>query len=845
MEQKKSSRFVSALFAVTTAFFVLPGILGCGLLPAQYGAATTADLTYATPCPEEVPVIQELETERIPDTVIFETPEPTATPEPPKEAEGVTVTEWMPKNRGTLLVNGTDGTLLQPDYIELHNFGETEADLSTLYLSNDSSNLYLARLPQVTLAPGEYCVVFCTGQGPAAEEGISVPIKLDANKGGELILTGCRGTVFFDEIYPETDGDICYVCENGAVTASRYPTPGYANTAEAYELINYGGEAVNGLCIYEAMAANRTESRVNRNYYDWVELKNMSSVPISLEGYCLTDKLSDPSRGILPSITLDSGETVMLYCSGDASLSTETVFHLGFSIDGWEETLFLLDASGVLTDSMRLFDTPYDGSLGRMDGACGVYRFDVPTPGKKNTNGMKRTVRTDVPQSDIPSGLYDTAVTVTLGGEGNIYYSTDGSIPTVKSKKYNEPVTVEKTTVLRAVALEEGKRVSEPLTLSLLIDENQTLPVVSVAMDPADYDGEEGIFTNPLEEWEKLAHVTLLIDGDVVERECGIRISGQASRERLHKSFRLVFRGRYGGQLKYDLFKDGVSISTFTELLLRGGTDSKYGVIREPFMASVAINEKSTTMIQSMRPAVMYVNGAYYGIQMIAEAYCDDFFGDYFNTDPDSVEIVKSTLKEKNGGDELYPLLQYMRKNDLSKQECYDHVASLLDLDSVIDWAIFEAYYGNDDISGNIRYVRYDGTGGKWRWVLYDVEFGMKSPASFELPLHEGQTGDMVSALLKNAGFRDAFLKRLAYHCEVTFNADRCLAIFTGLDAQVRSEIERDFARWKCDPAVYNSNYKQIYRLIADKDRPGQLKSSIQKELKLSDGEMRAYFGSN
>lgn len=469
--------------------------------------------------------------------------------------------------------------------------------------------------------------------------------------------------------------------------------------------------------------------------------------------------------------------------------------------------------------------------------------FDTPTPGKKNGTGTKRIVRTDMPVSDTASGQFTGSVTVSLAGNGAVYYTTDGSIPTQKSKRYEGPLSFEKTTVLRAVALEDGKRISYPLTVSLLIDEDQTLPVVSVAMDPKDYDGDEGIFTNPLEEWEKQAHVTLLIDGDTMERDCGIRISGQASRERLHKSFRLVFRSRYGGRLEYDLFKDGVSVDTFTELLLRGGTDSKYGVIREPFMASVALNDKATTMIQSMRPAVMYVNGAYYGIQMIAEAYCDDYFGDYFHTDPDSVEMVKGTLKEKNGGGELYPLLKYMRSHDLSNQEYFDYVAARLDLDSVIDWTIYEAYYGNDDISGNIRYVRYDGTDGKWRFVLYDVEFGMKSPASFELPLHEGQTGDMVSALLKNAGFRDAFLKRLAYHCEVTFARERCYGIYTALDEAVRYEIERDFKRWKCDPAVYLSNYKQICRLIGEKDRPGQLKSSIQKELKLTDSRMREYFG--
>lgn len=59
------------------------------------------------------------------------------------------------------------------------------------------------------------------------------------------------------------------------------------------------------------------------------------------------------------------------------------------------------------------------------------------------------------PKFSQPHGLYDVnSLTVTITGndaDAVIRYTTDGSEPTQKSTKYTAPLTIKKTTLLRAV----------------------------------------------------------------------------------------------------------------------------------------------------------------------------------------------------------------------------------------------------------------------------------------------------------------------------------------------------------------------------------------------------------
>lgn len=59
-----------------------------------------------------------------------------------------------------------------------------------------------------------------------------------------------------------------------------------------------------------------------------------------------------------------------------------------------------------------------------------------------------------------------TEVTITATTGASIYYTTDGTVPTNGSQKYNTPITLTETTTIRAIAIEDGHIMSDMVGMS-------------------------------------------------------------------------------------------------------------------------------------------------------------------------------------------------------------------------------------------------------------------------------------------------------------------------------------------------------------------------------------------
>ena len=99
------------------------------------------------------------------------------------------------------------------------------------------------------------------------------------------------------------------------------------------------------------------------------------------------------------------------------------------------------------------------------------------------------------PQFSLPHGLYkDGSITVAItsdDADAVITYTTDGSEPSVNSTRYSEPLTINKTTILRAVEV-KGDTVSSPISTASYIF---TQSVLSQPDWPNGYPKEWGKYT--------------------------------------------------------------------------------------------------------------------------------------------------------------------------------------------------------------------------------------------------------------------------------------------------------------------------------------------------------------
>lgn len=748
----------------------------------------------------------------------------------------VLITELMPANKSCLLDEDGDFS----DWIELCNVSGETCDLEGFYLSDDGDDLLKWQFPSVSLAPGERVVVFCSDKDRTGGE---LHANFSISSVGEtLYLTSPAGLPLWSFSYESALDDQAIVIADGVQSLCYTATPGYDNSPEGYEQFLSASDAHGALVINEAVLYNLDYYEQRHEYYDWVELKNCSDEPIMLSDYYLTDSLKDPCQFPLPEISLSPGELYIVFCSDDPSLTTRHCTHAPFAVSAEGEALYLFSSDGSLSDRMFIHHTPYGGSYGRLSEGSGFYYFNSPSPEKENSEGYRCIA--PLPETGVPQGVYNdiAELEVALLGEGQIYYTLDGSIPDRDSLLYTDPLVLDQTTIIRAISVVDGQVDSDCATFSYFINEGHTLPVVSLVCEPDDMFsvGKGGIYANPEVDREVDGSVAFFGDEGEFASDCAVTLHGASSRKMWQKkSFKLIFRSRYGGDLNYDIFQTG-EITSFHSILLRGGGISSMHIVRDELGSEVADAVCDSALALDTRYCVLYINGEYFGVYALREAYSAKYVADHTGSNEENVTIARAPVKFG----ELYDLFEYIIHHDMTDPDCYAYASERLDMESLANWMAMEAYFNNFDIAGNIRYVKGDVPDAKWRLALFDLDISMTSVyAGWEQVFHPGyQIGQVTNALRKSPQFRQTVLECAStlYHNGLTDSY--MLTVYDEIIAQLDPEMERDSLRWRNSLDLWDWNV-QVQRSRFCPERTSWWLESLADELAVSDEEMQAYFG--
>lgn len=684
----------------------------------------------------------------------------------------VYITEVIAHNRGTLA--DADGDL--SDWIEIANFGETAVDLSGWYLSDKEDVPDEWRIPTLTLAPGEYAVIFASGKNRADGE---LHTSFSLTDGDTVTLsTGSGATVRSVKVESAPDGASIAMQGDGSFAVSDFPTPGFENTAAGYAAFCETDTRSSPLVLWEVVV-------YEENSPDWVALKNVSEQSIDLSGYTLSDKFKEPRRDVLPAVTLAPGESYVFACEN-------------ISLSAQRDELYLFDSAGTLCDWALLRKIPIGGSYGRIDGENGYFYFTAPGRGAANGAGHRSVAA--APAADTAAGVYDDTetLTITLTGE-NVRYTLDGSCPTENSTAYTAPLTITETTILRAASFPAGELPSETVTWSYFLRENSSLPIVSLVTDPENLTGPRGIYTNHeqawSEKWEREANVAMYEDGGSFSIDCGIRMHGRTSRRVSDKkSFTLKFRGRYGGDLSYDVFGDGI-MTDFSSLLLRASVEDTYtSYMRDEFFARIAIDHTDVPA-QNYRYVSLFINGEYWGIYAIREHHSPEYFASHNGVDAETVDMQTG---EFEGQTAWHNLLEYARYNSLNTPEGWAYIQEHVDIPVMIDWLILECWSGDIDVYENVRfYASPEYENGKYYYGLADMDLSMMSLDTMSVGFNNFQLHGVIPVALRyNAEFRDMFLTRLGEMLRGPLSDENAQKTLDDLRAIVEPEVARDLARW-------------------------------------------------
>ncbi len=756
--------------------------------------------------------------------------------------EGLKISELMPANsEGYIEIGGG-----YSDWIELSNDSSKDIGLSGCWLSADPSNPFGWQIPDVTVKKGECLVILASGSESEEAGGLRADFKL-ASDSGTVSLVSPAGLVIDSAAYTSSQPGRSLIRKADGFEGTAYPTPGYPNGAAGLTAYQQSLAVTSPLIISEVMTANDTVLRqAFGKYYDWVEIKNAGEAPLRLSDYCLSDDYEISDMWRMPDITLAPGAYKVFLCSGDEKLSGERYAHTNFQLDYETETLFIFDKGGKAADKVLLCDIPPNSSAGRMDGQNGLFLFSKPTPGKKNTGGARAV--SSAPYSTAAAGEYNAAsLTIPLFSDGEIYYTTNGSAPDERSKKYTGPITITQSTVIRAVSYCAGSLKSDVKTLSYFLNEGNTLPIMSLSADPADlWSAKSGIYqpAKAFYNWEKDAHLEFFDPkGEGFSIDCGLSLFGGGTRVvSAKKSFQVRFRSVYGeDSLVYDLF-EGSDVNEFKSLVFRAGQDTRHTMIRDDIFPSFALEESPTLLAQNFRYCLLYINGKFFGIYTLKERLGDDYYAAHFNVPIESVEVLKGPIKRST---DLYALMQFASTHDMKDETNYAYIDSKIDLDSLIDWYIFEACSGNNDVTGNIRYIRSTEGDGKWRYALFDIEFSLRWPINdFQWVYGSGkQHAKLLRGLIKNPKFKDRFLSRFGYLLNNVFTEDKLHARIEELSGQLLGDMARERKKWHSGFKTYDEGLRRMYNVLHKYDYKGRIVKSVSKALSLSAEEKQKYFG--
>ena len=750
------------------------------------------------------------------------------------EQMNVVISEIITSNRSTVL--SAAGKLC--DWVELTNLGTAPADLSGAYLSDDPAERGKWRMDSLVLNPGESVVIPCVGQ--EAQDG-EADFALSSS-GCTLTLSGSAGNILSQTVCPRLDNDRAWALQDdGTYLQTDMPTPGLMNTLD--DALNYRASQLplGALAITEAMPTNdRYLIQSDGQYYDWVELTNISDQTMDLSAYYLSDNPDNLDAFQLPQKTLKPGEQIVILCSARNDLAGNYI-HAPFTLSAEECWVYVTDQNGNFSDYLRISQSPAGCSAGRLADNTGTYYFTQPTPGRPNGDGLALIAA--APSVLTPAGVYNdtNTLSVALAGFGTVHYTLDGSLPTQDSPVYTEPLAISATTVLRAISFEEGKLPSEITTASYIVNEGHTLPVLSLVAAPEAFATLYNQIAN--QDNEIPCNLSLFETGSSFSLDCGLEMMNTNTAYPEKKSMKVNFRGRYGSSvLGYPVFGDELP-PVFDSLCLQAGSEHSLTLFRDELFTELCLQLTDNVPAQHYKFCILYVNGAYYGIYSLKEDISEMLYGQQMAVAAADVEMA---TEPGLWGSDLQLLSQYCQDHNMAEQEYFDYLAAQVDIENLIDWMILEGYCGNDAIANDLTYFRTPETGNRWQLGFFDLDNGFTAQVGFENVLNTEQPHNYLSltrAIAVNPSARQQFLTQLEKALSGTLSDDHVLSLISEFEAVIAPEIQRERQRWGGDTATWQADVERLKTYLTRYDHQALLIQSLKQHMALTDDEAAALTG--
>ena len=591
---------------------------------------------------------------------------------------------------------------------------------------------------------------------------------------------------------------------------------------------------------------------------DWIELFNDYNDTLDLSGHYLTDNFTDPARWSFPMGTkIAPNGFLLIWADGES-----TGLHSNFKLTKDGEEIGLYNADTLLIDSIIYSFQETDISMGRtVDGSNGLSFFPTPTPGSSNATQPFDGITYYRLRFSVKGGFYDAPFEVALTAiDGEIRYTLDGSLPTLSSLIYSQPIFIDETTNLRARVFQPNFIPSKPVTHTYFFEtdfKERGLPVVSISTNSEYFwDADIGLYVQDFKpEWEYPINIELF-ENDGSDRAAfnelaGIKINGQNSWELPQKMLGIYFDNEYdNNNLDYQLFFDRKR-NQFDNFILRAsGSDWSFTLFRDGLCQGLA-SENMDIEKAGFRPAIAYVNGEYMGIHNLRSRVDESFIEDNFGYGNNEYDLIENNGEVEEGDTIAFAELFALFENDLTDAANFQAVDNQMDVQNFTDYFITQIWSSNSSWGHNIKMWKPKTAGTKWRWILQDLDRSFSGSDNNLInyfttdnnPSGYNWARRPLLKMLENDDYARRFAQRFTDQLYTSFHPERVTKKINEQKALIENEVPYHVNRWAGTTSGYGDGIasvqfweNEVQKLITySQERQGVMIEDLRDEFNVED----------
>lgn len=661
------------------------------------------------------------------------------------------------------------------DWIELYNNGATTENLSGYGLSDDATILYKWTFPSVSIAPGEYLLVWASDKNRTV---VGSPLHTNfklAMAGNAVLLTNPSGITVDTVPSVPMQSDISYgrlPNGTGAFVFFQAITP----------------NAVNSNVGYSELLTPPTFSQNSGFFTAGFNLTLTATIPGATVLYTLDG--SDPDENNLSGTTYNYKNQ---YPEFPGNISGP-LLQKSYQTLQYSTPIPIIDRSAVANKIASISTT---------------YSFNP----------------TYIPANPIFKGTVVKAKLIKPGALSSTIETKNYFISPQGNNRFTLPVM--------SLSIPENKLFDYNDGILVAGVDFDTWRTANPTLEPPTSGTTANFFRKGIAN-ERIANMNYFVNGiNVLNQNIGLRVHGGSSRVAQNKSFNISAKTIYGDNSMSYPFFNNKPFDSYSDLVLHNsGNDFDQTMFRDALCQELM---KSLNVVtKGYQPVITFVNGEYWGILSARDKIDSQYFKRVFNIPTSEIELLEEQYIIIEGADNFnyLDMINYVTNNSLAIPANYDYIKTRLDPENFSDYFISNIFFGNGDWPmNNILYWRkktasYEpnapyGNDGRWRWLAHDMDdtFSISNP-NFDtnnLAIATAPNGIdypnpawstfLLRKMLENNDFKIDFVNRFADLLNTSFLSSTIITKMNEMKTVLAPEVPEQSARWAEPIDIGDWNY--------------------------------------